>query len=465
MRIGGTARPRLVVFGAAVVATVVKLLVAARTFGTNDVHSWLSFSEGVRQYGPVDMYGHPYFTLYNHPPLSGRMLVAVNWLSDHGLGDFTFWIRVPAVLADLVIAVLVFELVRLRRPAVEAAFAGVLVVCSPALVVVSGFHGNTDPLFVMFAVLSVYLLVVKRWAAAAGVVFALSVSVKLTPVVLVPVLLVVLVRLGWRRVFTFTAGGAVVFALLWLPVVLNRWTEFSRDVLGYNGVWAREWGLQQVFVWADAPPSVIDWFAGPGRFVVLLLSSLLPAILLWRRPTTFAPAAAGLALAMFLLLSPAFGMQYLVWPLAAAYFVSFRAATVYNVAISVFVLVVYSDWNSAPPWDWWEGVAVLFRPVDMALMVVSWFALAAVTVLGLLTLLGGSHASDRSPGGGLRGRNDSTVYLGPYPGGLPAPDRRGDHPRRRQPGRHVRPGPELGGAPGHAEDAGGPAHEEPGVRR
>jgi len=374
----------LVVLGVAVVATAVKLLVAARTFGTNDVHSWLSFGEGVREYGPVDLYGHQFFSLYNHPPLSGRMLVAVNWLVDHDLGTFVFLIKVPAVFADLVTVLLVFELVRLRASTARALLAGVLVACSPALGVVSGFHGNTDSVFVMFVVLGVYLLVVRRWAAVAGAAFALALSVKLTPVVVAPLLLVLVVRLGWRRVLTFTGGGAVVFALLWLPVVLRRWTEFSRDVLGYQGIQAREWGLNQFAVWAHVPAGITGWLIGPGRFVVLLVSGLLPAIIAWRRPSSCAPAAAGLALALFLLLSPAFGMQYLVWPLAVAYFVNFWVATVYNVAVSVFVLVVYSHWNGAPPWDWWEGVATLFRPGDSVLMVISWVALAAVVVAGAL---------------------------------------------------------------------------------
>ncbi|MCA1654931.1 MAG: glycosyltransferase 87 family protein [Pseudonocardiaceae bacterium] len=381
-----TARLRLVVLGIAVVATAAKLVVAARTFGTNDVHSWLSFAEGVRRWGPVDMYGHQFFSLYNHPPLSGRLLVAMNWLVDRDLASFVFLVKVPAVLADLVTAVLVFELVRLRRAVVEAAVAGALVVCSPALFVISGFHGNTDPLFVMFAVLGVYLLVVKRWAAVAGVAFALSLSVKLTPIVLVPMLLVLVVRLGWRKLLAFAGGGVVVFALLWLPVVVNRWPEFSRDVLGYQGIWAREWGLNQFAVWANVPTGVTEWLIGPGRFVVLLLAGLLPALVVWRRPPVFAPAAAGLALALFLLLSPAFGMQYLVWPLAAAYFINFWAATVYNLAVSTFMLVVYSYWNSAPPWDWWEGHGMLFRPVDSVLMVISWVTLAVVIVFGLRTL-------------------------------------------------------------------------------
>ncbi|MGB3440527.1 MAG: glycosyltransferase 87 family protein [Actinophytocola sp.] len=413
---GRTTRLRFVVLAVAVVATAVKLLIAARTFGTNDVRSWLSFSEGVRTWGPVDMYGHAFSSLYNHPPLSGRMLVAINWMVDHDLGTFTFLIKVPAVLADLVMALLVFELVRLRCSAGQAAAAGVLVVCSPALAVVSGFHGNTDPLFVMLAVLSVYLLVVPRWAAAAGVAFALSLSVKLTPVVLAPLLLVLALRLGWRRLLTFAGGGAVVFGLLWLPVVLRRWPEFSRDVLGYQGIWPREWGLSQLAKWVHASTGVTEWFAGPGRFVVLLIAGLLPAVIAWRRPATFAPAAAGLAMAMFLLLSPAFGMQYLVWPLAAAYFVSFWAATAYNAAVSVWVLSAYSYWNDdVPPWDWFEGKGRVFRPEDTVLMVISWVALAAVVAVGLSMLRG--H-DEFLPSGAPRapaepGKEDNSEHAGP----------------------------------------------------
>jgi Gpi18-like mannosyltransferase len=59
------------------------------------------------------------------------------------------------------------------------AVAAVLVGWSPVLFVASGFHGNTDPLFVMFALLSVYLLVVCDRPLAAGLVFAIAVSIKL----------------------------------------------------------------------------------------------------------------------------------------------------------------------------------------------------------------------------------------------------------------------------------------------
>jgi 4-amino-4-deoxy-L-arabinose transferase-like glycosyltransferase len=382
-------RLRLTVFLSAAVATVLKLEIAARTFGTNDVHYWGEFAQAVRDFGPVGIYGHHFrVPVYNHGPLAGWMLVAINWLLDHGVTSFPFLIRVPACLADFVTALLVFELVRLVRPARGAAIAAVFVVCSPVLFVVSGFHGNTDPVFVMFALLSVYLLVVPGRALAAGVAFGLAVSIKLVPVVLGPVLLVVLVRLGWRRLAAFVSGGAIVFLLLWLPVLLSRWHAFRVQVLGYNGIGFRQWGLPQFLTWAHLP-GVSAWLSGPGRFGILLASGLAAAAIVWRRPGALVPAV-GLSLVLFLLLSSAFGMQYLVWPLAGAYLIDTWAATGYNLAASVFVVVVYDRWNHAFPWDWYDAWAVPFSLRELVLMVLTWVLLAAVGFVGLRFLRGGA---------------------------------------------------------------------------
>ena len=254
-------RLRLVVIFSAAVATMLKLQIAARTEGSNDVGIFGAFAEGVRDFGPVGVYGHHFeVSLYNHGPLVGWYLAAINWLLDHHVTSFPFLIRVPACLADFVTALLVFELVRLVRSPRDAAVAAVLVVWSPVLFVISGFHGNTDPVFVMFTLLSVYLLVVRGWALAAGVAFGIAVSIKLVPVVLAPLLVVVLVRLGWRRVGAFAGGGAIVFGLLWLPVVVSRWQAFRAQVLEYNGSAIRQWGLPQFLTWADLP-GVAAWLA------------------------------------------------------------------------------------------------------------------------------------------------------------------------------------------------------------
>jgi hypothetical protein len=173
---------------------------------------------------------------------------------------------------------------------------------------------------------------------------------------------------------------------VWAPVMVSHWREFSENVLGYEGINVREWGLVQFFEWAEMPQAAIDFLIGPGRFVALVLCVGLPLLMLWRRPDSLG-AATGLALALFLLLSPAYGMQYLVWPLAAAYLVNFWAATVFNLVASGFVIVVYDRWNHAYPWDWDVAKAIPFDSSRLFFMaVVTWLALAAVVVAGLLFL-------------------------------------------------------------------------------
>jgi hypothetical protein len=300
---------------------------------------------------------------------------------DHGLGGFPFLIRVPSSIADVFTGLVMFELVRQRRSTREAALAAILVVLSPILLIVSGFHGNTDPLFVLFSLLAVYLISVRRWAVPAGAAFALALSVKLVPIVIAPMLLVLAYRAGWRKVAGFIGGSALVFIPLWLPVLLTRWTEFKRDVLGYAGVDLRQWGLIQILKWLGMGPGMESVIAGPGRFVILAICAGLPTLLVWRRPQLAGPAV-GLALVLFLFLTPAFGMQYLSWAIAGAYLVSTTAASVYNFFGSIFMVVVYDYWNANYPWSWNVAASQPFRMKELILQVPVWVSLGALIVIG-----------------------------------------------------------------------------------
>jgi len=207
------------------------------------------------------------------------------------------------------------------------------------------------------------------------------VSIKLVPVVLAPVLLVVLVRLGRRALTAFAGGGAAVFLLLWVPILTSRWHAFQEQVLRYDGSGPRQWGLVQFLAWVHLP-GVGGFLAGPGRAGVLAVSGLAAATVVWRRPRAVAQAA-GLSLVLFLLLAPAFGMQYLAWPLAGAYLIETRAATAYNIAASIFLISVYDRWDDAPPWRWYRATGAPFTSAELALMAVTWVSLAAVAFIGL----------------------------------------------------------------------------------
>jgi hypothetical protein len=230
-------------------------------------------------------------------------------------------------------------------------------------------------------------------------VFAVAMSVKIVPIVVLPTLLLIAARLGRRQLGSFAAGAAVILLPLWGPVVLQEWQPFRKDVLGYAGIPVRQWGPVEFLTALHAPPGSITFIVGRGRFVMVLLSALLPALLLaWRRDAAL--PAIGLCLALFLLLSPAFSTQYLAWPLAAAYLIELRAASAYNLAAGAILAEVYNRWNGGLPW--YEAKATPLRPKEVAaFVVVVWGLLLLVAIVGLRRIAKRSGPEGPPPAGQL----------------------------------------------------------------
>ena len=376
----------------AIAALVLKLIVAATTYGTNDISYWHFFTEGIRQAGPVGIYGlHWVHSPYNHPPLIGYFLEVVNGAEHLGL-PWKFTIRAFASLADVASAFLVFELVRHRRGLLDATAAGVVIAASPVLFVISGFHGNTDPIFTMCTLLSVYLLADRQRPGLAGAAIAVALSIKIVPIVAGPALLVFAVRQGRRTVLRFGGGFAAVFIPVWAPALLLELGPIVRNVLGYQGSPVSQWGLVQFGHWAG-DPSWVGWLDGPGRVLLLAISAGVPALAVWRHPDAVAEAV-GLTLVGVLLLSPAFGTQYLVWAAAASLLLGSRIGAAFNVLAGILLVVVYTRWNGGLPWDVGRasiltaGESVFGEVVWAVLLVGSWQGLRSIWMrprMGLAT--------------------------------------------------------------------------------
>lgn len=369
-------RARSVVLGAGVLAFVLKVVVAFRTFGTGDIGRWQLFADGVRSAGPVGVYGLTWpGSLYNHPPVIGYFLELVNGVRHLGPGVGTS-IRIAASAADVVSAVLVFELLRRRGALRVAAASGVLVAVSPVLFTVSGFHGNTDTIFTMLTLLSLWLLADLEAPVLAGAAMALALGVKIVPVVAVPALLVYAALRSRSTFWRFAAAGAGVFVVTWGPALVLQGRNVLADVIFYKGSDLRQWGLVQIGHWLG-DPFWVSVLVGPGRFVVLVLCCAVPAVFVWRRPELLS-AAVGLSLASFLLLSPAFGVQYAAWPVAGAYLVSFAPATLYNAAAGTMLFVIYDRWSGGLPWN--RANASGFTDSEVAIGIAAWCALLLVVV-------------------------------------------------------------------------------------
>jgi Glycosyltransferase family 87 len=374
-------RCRAFVLGCALVTTIAKLRLAAATAGTNDIVHWIFFAATVHKLGPIGIYSTHLAPVYNHPPLIGWFLVAVNAVASHG-PSVRFLVRVPASVADVVTALLVFEFVRVHRSLAEATSAGIVVAASPVLIVISGFHGNTDPVFVMFALLSAYLVVqdLPLWAGASA---ATAISIKLVPVVALPVVAVALMR-DRRRLITAMVGFLGVFLPLWVPTILRQWTGFKRNVLDYKGIDPKNsrFGIVD-FARHTHHARLVDLLVGPGRFLVLAIAALVPALLVLRRREAVA-AGVALSLAFFLLLTTTFGTQYLAWAAAGVLVLDIWSGLAFNLVAGVMLVVTYTAWTNGFPWD--QARAVGLTPFQERLGWLTWTALLVCVLRGIWCL-------------------------------------------------------------------------------
>jgi hypothetical protein len=373
---------------------VPKLIMSATTYGTNDIFHWLDFLNAVQRVGPIQIYSYPFrSSLYNHPPLIGYYLEVISAGTHVGLAA-NFSIRAISSLADVVTALLVFELLRARRPLREATFAGVVVACSPILLIISGFHGNTDPVFTMLVFLSVYLLADREAPVLSGAALALALGVKIVPVIVVPCLLIYALRRGRSTLLRFVASFTAVSALFWAPALLEQWSEVLRNVIGYPGLNAHEWGLDQLAHIA-ADPGWASRFEGPGRMLVVAICAVLPALLVWRRPD-FLMQGVALALAGFLALTPTFGTQYLVWGAAAVVLLTPRVGLAFNLLAGALLAKVYTRWSNGLPWN--QAHSSAFTSHERAFAMAVWAVLVLALFDGARRLSAPTHGSINARG-------------------------------------------------------------------
>lgn len=381
---------------AGLIALLVKLALASGTGGTQDIRSWTGFAAGVRQQGPVAVYGIDFVarngTLYNHPPLVGYLLGALNALTPWGM-PLQVSLRTTAALCDVACALLVFEILRRRASLGSAMVAGIALAVSPTLALVSGYHGNTDPVMMALLWLGCYLLIDRRLAALGAGAVALAMSVKLVPIVVLPSLVVWLVRSrDTRLILRAACGFGATVGIVWGPAILFEWRALSKNVLGYAGISDRPWGLVKIADLLDLS-TLSTWLVGPGRFAILAACALAPAVLAWMMPQSTMECVA-MSVVAFLVLSPAFGVQYLAWAAAASLILAPRTALLYNLSGGLFLFAVYTHWNDGLDWS---GVAPgeLFSPAELVFGLALWAILVVTLARGLRRTLG--TAAPRGP--------------------------------------------------------------------
>ena len=362
-----------------VVSLAAKLRLALTTFGTNDVVYWHEFLATMRESGGVGVYRQ--IDWFNHPPFMLHALDVMDHLARATGLPFPFWLRLPAIAADVGTVAAVAGLLaklppewKVERPRLTLAVLAV----APVLVAVSGFHGNTDPAMIFFVVLAVYLLEGVGTPLLAGAAFGMALNVKVVPLIFVPTLFLYLPS-TWRRLRFFGAAGAAVLAAS-LPYIREDPLVIARNVLGYGSFYGY-WGLARILS-SVAPASWLNLaFESRGRLLALGLVVLAGVAMNWRARKAPLFLQCGLVAFLFLAFSPGFGIQYLAWlaPWVVGY--GLYATAAYHITAGLFALEVYTYWSRGFPWyfaDAREFVPEWWPPPIVAAELVCWATVVAI---------------------------------------------------------------------------------------
>jgi hypothetical protein len=323
-----------------VAITIVKLALAGLPGGTADISQQRQQAErflaGHDTLDPTVSNASAFLT--GHNVLTAGALTAAR---VSGL-PFRFWMRVPAIAADLGLGV-----VLLSMPGAGPA-AALVYMLSPVSLLLAVYHGQVHTVAAVLAFVAIWLAC-RQSLLAAGVVLGLAVSVRQHFLVLAAPLAR---TLGARAIPAALAMAAVVVVVN-LPLLTSAHAGRTlTPPAGYG-----TWGYTIPLVNGPRVLSVLGFphVSTPALILVAALPALasvahfawaaaFAARVWWGRPLD-AWRAALLFLVGFYAVTPSWGIQWLIWALPFWVVADRRGAVVYSAIAGAFLAVSYWVWT------------------------------------------------------------------------------------------------------------------------
>jgi hypothetical protein len=298
------------------VASLIKVVWALNSSGTCDPMLFYFFGKAMQHRSMASLYmGGP---VYNHTPLTGWVMHLLCNATHDYYPTFGSIIRIACTLADAVVVLALLQLSKATEKPPYWALA--IFAVSPVSLMVSGFHGNIDPIMVMFLVLA-SIAAVKEKPMLCGLLFALACNVKVVPVLISPVFILYWMARGRTAAFRFMGvSGALMLAgasygLIQCPAA------FISNVFGYGSFWGG-WGISYWLRATGIKAFGIMYFMNLTKeqnAVISILKLVMMGgviVLAWRRRklggTEFFVTMAA-AFSWIFVFMPGAGAQYMVW--------------------------------------------------------------------------------------------------------------------------------------------------------
>jgi len=342
----------VLVSGVAVLVFLLKLLLSYSAYGTNDITYWKYFADTIAEHGTFKIYS--LVRIYNHPPLISWILKIIRYAALKTGLSFQYVFRLLPITADLLSIFVIWDLLSELKVRTRT-FLCIICSLNPINFLVSGFHGNTDLVFIFFVLLTIYFVKEKK-NIYAGLFYGVAVCIKIVPLILLPLFFFYFRKKKEKTVFLLFS--LLIPFLVCLPYFLNDFQTIFKNVFVYSGIkgiWGIPHLLREIFTISPANSGIkglsYNAYSFYNRYAIpwlLLLEAGFSKYFMSRKNPKLLEGWF-LIFAIFLVFTPGFGVQYLSWLAYFAVITSPFLGTVYLLLGGIFLFRVYTYWGGAIP--------------------------------------------------------------------------------------------------------------------
>jgi hypothetical protein len=296
------------------------------TNGTGDMDDWEDHAQQVRDRGLIGYYHANSFA--NHPPFISKVGALILQIATVTHIPFRILFRTPFALLDAGNTLLLFLLLPENRWRFLATACYWL---SPAAILISAYHGNTDTAVAFFLLLTVWLATKQR-ILSSGAAFGASLWVKLPGVLALPALLILFRH--WRLRALFLLAAVITALSTYLPALVQDYKVVYTNVFGYRGLILQTasgvplWGPSVLLFSTVAPIQAWpDKYLRPALFLLehswsIAIAAILLLCWLRRNRASLQEVCAtiGMAYAVLFGFSDYWAFQYFAWALPFWFF-------------------------------------------------------------------------------------------------------------------------------------------------
>ncbi|HZY41250.1 MAG TPA: hypothetical protein VFF59_04530 [Anaerolineae bacterium] len=248
---------------------------------------------------------------YPYPPLWMYWPAAAVRLSETLGAPFYFWIKLPAIVADLIIGALIFTWPRAAQ-AHTAACQSAWYLFNPIVLIVSVLHGQFDPVVTLGMLGAARAWLARRWLLSA-LSLSVAIALKLFPVLLLPLFLIDLP--SWKTAVQYALVAVSTLCVICVPYLATNGTRLVGLLMRYTSTPDHSYSYWIVALSAPADPPVLPpllarlrelsrWLQGG----VALLAAAVGHVRGWAIERRVAVLLAGLYVVL-----PGLASQQMIW--------------------------------------------------------------------------------------------------------------------------------------------------------